>query len=99
MNSDNFRNFLKMVARNGFLEILTYINKNSNSRYGEIHRFAKSNKIVKSQASITIILNGLVDLGLVDRNVVNGKPPRTAYSINKMGRSVLRKLNNFKDSI
>lgn len=97
MDDVDFLIFLRMMSKKGFLDILYHINTYQSCHYNEVQKYAISKKIVSSQASITIILNGLTNLGMLDRIIVEGKPPRTKYSINKTGKTILTKLKNLKE--
>jgi DNA-binding HxlR family transcriptional regulator len=47
---------------------------------------------VDSRASVTIALNALTDLDVVERTVSSQRPVRTTYRLNKKGRAVLQHL-------
>lgn len=99
MNNNDFLIFLRMLSKKGFYETLLYVNNNPKTHYNEIQKYILKKNIVTSQASVTIILNGLTNLELIDRTVIDDKPPRTSYSLNKYGKSILAKLNNLKKSL
>lgn len=96
MGDTDFLIFLRIMSKKGFLDTLLYISNNTDVYYNEVQKYVIKKKIVSSQASVTIILNGLTNLGLLDRVVIDRKPPRTSYSISKFGKNVLTKLNNLK---
>ncbi|BDQ31198.1 hypothetical protein NZNM25_02000 [Nitrosopumilus zosterae] len=99
MDNMDFMIFLRMLSKKGFLETLWHITEKKQVHYNELQKYLMKKNIVSSQASVTIILNGLTNLGLLDRIVVDGKPPRTSYSVNKLGKSVLTQLNNLKNTL
>jgi DNA-binding HxlR family transcriptional regulator len=99
MDDVDFVIFLRMLSKKGFLDTLLLINNKKQLHYNELQKYLMMKKIVTSQASVTIILNGLTNLGLLERTVVDGKPPRTSYSISKSGKTVLAQLNNLKKSL
>ena len=99
MDNVDFMIFLRMLSKKGFLDTLAHISDKKQIHYNELQKYLMKKKIVTSQASVTIILNGLTNIGLLDRVIVDGKPPRTSYSVNKVGKSVLSQLNNLKKSL
>ncbi|AJW70616.1 winged helix-turn-helix transcriptional regulator [Nitrosopumilus adriaticus] len=99
MDDGDFVIFLRMLSKKGFLETLFHINDKKDVHYNELQKYLMKKKIVSSQASVTIILNGLTNLGLLDRFIIDGKPPRTSYSISKAGKSVLTQLSNLKKTL
>jgi DNA-binding HxlR family transcriptional regulator len=82
------------MSKKGFYDILKYIEEKKNVHYNDVLRYALDKKIVDSRASITIILNGLTNLGLLERTVTDTRPIRTNYSVSKKGHNVIR---NIKD--
>lgn len=58
--------------------------------YNDVLRYLLENRIISSRASVTIILNGLTDLGLLERNVSQDRPIRTTYKVSKKGNIVLK---------
>jgi DNA-binding HxlR family transcriptional regulator len=87
------------MSKKGFSEILAYIGEAGNVHYNDVLRYALDRKIVRSRASITIILNGLTSMGLVERTVIDSKPIRTSYKINKRGKNILDFLRDLEDEI
>ncbi len=53
-------------------------------------------KIVDSRASVTIILNGLTNLGLLDRTVTDTRPIRTSYQVSKTGNHIIKSLKELE---
>lgn len=97
MDNDDFLIFLRMMSKRGFYEVLMFINDTGSVQYNQVQKYAISSKIVSSQASITIILNGLTNLGLLTRTVVDGKPPGTKYNITKQGKQTIAKFHSLQD--
>ena len=81
------------MSKRGFYEILKYLKEHENLHYNDILRYSLENKIVGGRASITIILNGLTDLGLLHRTVSQERPIRTTYKVTENGTRVIK---NFK---
>ena len=81
-----------MLSKKGFYDVLKFIKKQKSVYYNDVVNFATQEKIVSSQASVTIILNGLTNLELVKREVTDERPVRTLYSLTKNGEKILIKL-------
>lgn len=84
------------MSKKGFYDTLEYVRDNEGVHYNEVLRHAFDKKLVDSRASVTIILNGLTDLGLLERNVTNTRPIRTTYTISKKGLSVIKSLKEME---
>jgi DNA-binding HxlR family transcriptional regulator len=82
------------MSKKGFYDILKYVEEEKRVHYNDVLRYALDGKIVDSRASITIVLNGLTNLGLLERTVIDTRPIRTSYSVSKKGHSVIK---NIKD--
>lgn len=93
---ENFLIFLRILSKKGFYEILKYVEQKKSLQYNQVQKYAIENKIVDSNASITIILNGLTNIGLLERTVKNERPVRTTYSLTKTGSDVLKKLRELE---
>ena len=83
--------FLRMMSKKGFFSVLKYVRVQENVSYNEVLKYAIDNKIVESKASITIILNGLTNLGLLERSVLASRPIRTNYNVTRNGQTVIKK--------
>lgn len=92
----DFLAFLKRISKKGFLEVLEFVRDNEGVHYNDVLRHAFDKKVVDSRASVTIILNGLTDLGLLERSVTNTRPIRTTYKISKKGHSVIKGLKDLE---
>ena len=97
MDDEDFLIFLRMMSKRGFYEVLKFVHEEGSVQYNQVQKYAISSRIVSSQASITIILNGLTNLELLERSVVDGKPPGTKYSLSKTGKQVLTKFRSLQD--
>ncbi len=84
------------MSKKGFYHILKHINENENVHYNDVLRYSLDKKIVDSRASVTIILNGLTDLGLLERTVSQTRPLRTTYKISKKGIIIIRNLKELE---
>jgi len=85
MQRRDFLIFLRKISKKGSYEILNYVDEQKNVHYNEVLRYALDKKIVDSRASITIILNTLTNLGLLERTVIDTRPIRTNYKVSKKG--------------
>jgi DNA-binding HxlR family transcriptional regulator len=93
-HTQEFLIFLRMMSKKGFYTILKYVDEQGNVQYNQVLKYAMGKKIIESGASVTIILNGLTNLGLLDRSVINSRPVRTNYSVSKYVYNIIE---NFKE--
>ena len=91
-----FRNFLRKIAHKGFYEILLYIEAHPNSNYTKITKYVMDKKILKSGASITILVNTFTKNGILQRKVTDQRPIRVVYSITSDGHKVIKLLKNLE---
>lgn len=84
------------MSKKGFYEVLKYVDEKKSAQYNQVQKYVIENKIVDSNASITIILNGLTNIGLLERVVKNERPVRTVYSLSKEGHDILKKLKELE---
>lgn len=95
----DFRGFLNEMSKKGFYEVLEYIDETGSMHYNDVLRYAFEHKLVKSRASITIILNGLTNLGLLERTVENTRPMRTTYRLTKKGKTMLTLMKEIESNL
>lgn len=93
---ENFLIFLRLLSKKGFYEILKYVQGEKNVHYNQVKKYAIESGVVDSNASITIILNGLTHTGLLKRTVLDKKPVRTVYSLSPSGTEILKKLKDLE---
>lgn len=84
------------MSKKGFYDVLQYLKENEGMHYNDILRYLLENKIVNSRASVTIILNGLTDLELLERNVSQERPIRTTYKISKKGNIIIKHMKELE---
>lgn len=84
------------MSKKGFYHILNHINENENVHYNDVLKYSMDKKIIGSRASVTIILNGLTDLGLLERTVSQTRPLRTTYNVSKKGRTAIKNLQDLE---
>lgn len=92
----DFREFLNEMSKRGFYDVLARIDEMGSMHYNDVLKFAFEKKLVESRASITIILNGLTNLGLLERTVENTRPMRTTYNVSKKGKTILNYLKQIE---
>lgn len=95
--NSELRIFLRLLSKKGFFDILSHINDKKHLQYNEILDYAISRRVVDSNASVTIILNGLSSLGLLERTVITDRPVRTSYSVTKTGKKTLKLLHEIEN--
>ncbi len=67
-----------------------YVKDNQNVHYNEVLKHSLEKKWIGGRASITIILNGLTDIGLLERTASQTRPIRTTYKITEKGNKILK---------
>ncbi len=92
----DFLVFLRKMSKKGFYEVLNYIHEKKSVHYNEVLRHVLDKKIVDSRASVTIILNGLTSLGLLERTVTDTRPIRTSYQVSKTGHHIIKNLKELE---
>ena len=96
---DDYLFILRRIAQKGFAEVLQYVNKKEVIHYNDILQYAVGENIIKSRSSVTIILNGLTEMGFLTRTVSNARPIRTTYSVSKKGQHVLKGIRAFEKEV
>ncbi len=92
-----FDTFTKRLASNGFVEALEFIRQNENARYNEIKNFLLDDaRLFTARSSVNLLINHLLDLGLVERKVLDTKPLKTSYKINRKGEAILKHLKGIE---
>ena len=70
--------------------------EHENIHYNDVLKHCLEKRIVDSRASITIILNGLTDLDILEREVSQTRPIRTTYKVSKKGKVVIKHLKDLE---
>lgn len=96
MQRQDFAAFLRKMSKKGFYDMLNHINENENIHYNDVLKHCLEKGIVESRASVTIILNGLTDLDLLEREVSQTRPIRTTYRVSKKGRTIIKYLKELE---
>jgi DNA-binding HxlR family transcriptional regulator len=81
---------IKLLAREGALEILFAIDENGHIRYKELAG------IVESETTLTRRLDELTSSGILGRELLDEKYRPTEYSLTEYGRKVLKVLQELK---
>jgi len=84
------------MSRKGFYEVFDYILDHEGIHYNEVLKHCLEKKVLDGRASVTIILNGLTELGLLEREVSQSRPIRTTYKVSKKGKIVLKSLKDLE---
>ena len=94
-----FRDFLRKISKQGFYEILIHMQSNPHIYYSEITKYAKAKKILKSEASVTILLNAFTANKILNRKVAKTRPLRTTYSVTAKGTKIIKLLKNLEKAL
>jgi len=88
-----FEMFARRLASAGFVEMLEFVRRNENARYNEIKNYLlDEQKLFTARSSANLLINHLLELGLIERKVLDTKPLKTSYRISRKGESVLKHL-------
>lgn len=87
------------MSKKGFYQILQHIDEKAELHFNDVLRHALSSKIVDSRSQVIAIMNGLTDLGLLDRTVSAKRPLRTTYSVSRKGKAVLHHFEQLEKEI
>lgn len=79
----------RFLFRKGIIEVIFYLDKVGKAGYYEIY---KKNFVVSRQ-TFANLLKELEKRGIVDRKVVDGRPPRVEYILTEKGKEIARILN------
>jgi DNA-binding HxlR family transcriptional regulator len=84
------------MSKKGFYQVLQHINDKGEVHFNDVLNLALSSKMVNSRSQVIAIMNGLTDLGLLERKVSERRPLRTTYSVSKKGRNILNLLREIE---
>lgn len=84
------------MSKKGFYEILNHMIEHKHIHYNDVLKHCLEKRIVDSRASVTIILNGLTELGILKREVSQTRPIRTTYKVSKKGKTTLKHLKELE---
>lgn len=86
-----FTKFLKNLSRRGFYYTIQLVKSSGKNglHYNEILHLLLNEDVVKSRATVTIILNTLTDMKMLTRTVTDTRPIRTVYHTTIMGNDTL----------
>jgi DNA-binding HxlR family transcriptional regulator len=86
---DKFNVFLRKMSKKGFYQVLQHIDEKGELHFNDVLNHALSTKMVNSRSQVISIMNGLTDLGLLERKVSEKRPLRTTYRVSKTGKAIL----------
>lgn len=92
MDKDKRNAFLETIrklSKKGFYETLEHLSINEPLHYADILEFALEKRVVESRATVTLIVRGLLQMGLIERTVLDTRPVRTVYKVTEKGSKVL----------
>lgn len=79
----------KFLFKKGVIEVIFYLDKVGKGGYYEIY---KQNFVVSRQ-TFANLLKELENQGIVNRKVIEGRPPRVQYSLTDKGKEIVRILH------
>lgn len=95
-NKYSISEVLRILATKGTYETLLYVRNNEEVGYSAILQYVMNNKIVASRASMHKTITKLMDIGLLERRIMQDLPFRTGYKISERGFKVIEYLNGIK---
>jgi DNA-binding HxlR family transcriptional regulator len=98
-STEPFNVLLRKLSKKGFYEVLEFVSIDQESYYNEILKHCQSSKIVNSRSQVTVIVNGLTDLDLLQRRTADRRPVRTIYTTTDKGDRVLSALESIREEI
>lgn len=96
MKRPEFLRLLRIISKKGFYDVLVFVEEKGTVGYSDILKYCLNSKIVESRGTVPKIVNGLSDLGLIERIVSAKRPVRTSYVITPKGRSMLESLRKIE---
>ncbi|MEP0825925.1 MAG: hypothetical protein HRF40_10600 [Nitrososphaera sp.] len=96
---DRFNVFLRKMSKKGFYQVLQHIDKKGEVHFNDVLNHALSSKMVDSRSQVISIMNGLTDLGLLERKVSEKRPLRTTYTVSKKGHAVLHHFEQLEKEV
>lgn len=90
------RDLLRKMSKTGFIETLEFICRKRSVHYAEILNYNLENEIVKSRATVTLIIRNLVKMSLIERSVLDSRPVRTIYEPTEKGLKLIRHLQEIQ---
>lgn len=80
---------LRILARKGVCDVLSHIQSQGSMHYNEVNNYLLDKNIIKSRSAVTTILNALTKYELLERIVIEDKPPRTCYCVSNKGTEMI----------
>lgn len=94
-----FLETMRKLSKKGFYETLEYISCKEPLHYADILKYALEKNVVKSRATVTLIVRGLLKMGLIERTVLDSRPVRTVYRVTKKGSKVLELMKQIESVV
>jgi len=85
----------RFLFRKGVIEVILYLDKLGKAGYYEIYQ----QNFVVSRQTFANLLKELENKGIVNRKVIEGRPPRVEYSLTEKGKEIARILNELDKAL
>jgi len=85
------------MSKKGFYDVLAFVEEKGTVGYSDILKYCLNSKIVESRGTVPKIVNGLDDLGLVERAVNAKRPVRTTYTVTPRGKDTLTNFRRIEE--
>jgi DNA-binding HxlR family transcriptional regulator len=89
------RNLLRKMKKR-YYETFEYICKKETAHYSKILKYDLGNGIVKSRATVTLIVRSLSKMNLIKRTIIDSRPIRTVYQPTQKGLKLLQHLREIE---
>jgi DNA-binding HxlR family transcriptional regulator len=94
-----FLETMRKLSKKGFYETLEYLSCNEPLHYADILKYALENHVVESRATVTLVVRGLLKMGLIERTVLDSRPVRTLYKVTKKGSKILELMQQIEGTL
>jgi DNA-binding HxlR family transcriptional regulator len=89
----SLRNKSRFLFRKGTIEVIIYLNKVGKAGYYEIYK----QDFVVSRQTFANLLKELEEKGIVNRKVIEGRPPRVEYGLTEKGMNLAKILHDLSN--
>ena len=86
---------MRFLFKKGIIEVIFYLNKVGKAGYYEVY---KQNFVVSRQ-TFANLLKRLEKEGIINRRVIENRPPRVEYSLTKKGKEIANILTKLEKSL
>ena len=85
------------MSKKGFHETLEFIRDEKSVHYSQVLQHDLERHIVKSRATVTLIVRTLSKMNLIQRKVIDSRPIRTVYEPTEKGLKLLHHLQEIEN--